>query len=238
MNRLETLNLRVNSLRGLTRGVFTGLTDLRVLMLGGNALDPLPADIFTDLSTLEYLELWGNDLNSLPSSIFNGLDSLRLLGLSKNSLTSLPGGVFDGLGSLQSLSLGENDLIALSKNAIEDLSVLRSLGLSKNDLDTLPIGILDEFLDTLGKPVDPVITRNTIATVAVLPHVIAGPLGESIARTELAITHRDPRMAGCEVAVLFHNGTTEAPAVAFNGRFPVLNHDICCHAVERTDRFQ
>ena len=61
------------------------------------------------------------------------------------------------------------------------------------------------------------------STVAVLPHVIVGPLGESIARTELAITHRDPRMAGCEVAVLFHNGTTEAPAVAFNGRFPHEN---------------
>ena len=57
------------------------------------------------------------------------------------------------------------------------------------------------------------------STVAVFPHTIVGPLGESIARTELAITHRDPSMAGCEVAVLFHNGTAEAPPVTFNGRF-------------------
>ena len=58
------------------------------------------------------------------------------------------------------------------------------------------------------------------STVAVLPHAIAGPLGESVARTELVFTNRDPEAAGCEAAVLFHRGTSPAQAVAFNGRFP------------------
>ena len=49
---------------------------------------------------------------------------------------------------------------------------------------------------------------------------MVGPLGESIARTELALTHRDPRTAGCEVAVLFHRGTSPAGAVSFNGHIP------------------
>ena len=58
------------------------------------------------------------------------------------------------------------------------------------------------------------------STVAVLPHAIAGPLGDSVARTELVFTNRDPEAAGCEAAVLFHRGTSPARSVAFNGRFP------------------
>ena len=388
LNSLEALRLGFNSLSELTQGVLTGLTGLRVISLERNSLNSLREDVFTDLSSLEYVELWGNSLRSLPAGIFNGLSSLKLLGLSHNSLSSFPEGAFNGLSSLQSLSLNENDLTALSKNIFEDLSALRSLGLTENDLDTLPVGILDDFLKTLGKPVDPIITKNTFtfvisdglhvdshlkatvafesteqavvegtrvrvpvslsralpvamrvpyttgmsgtatgltdvspspdggllflagetrkeivfglpedagshgdgtvilalgkhseirlrrsdgtgpdapylsagvllnrsdegtvhtvtvfdsepadrepyclslwegspcSTVAVLPHAIVGPLGENIARTELAVTHRDPRMAGCEVAVLFHNGISEAPALAFNGRFPNQN---------------
>ena len=61
---------------------------------------------------------------------------------------------------------------------------------------------------------------TSCSTVAVLPHAIAGPLGESVARTELVFTNRDPEAAGCEAAVLFNRGTSPARSVAFNGRFP------------------
>ena len=58
------------------------------------------------------------------------------------------------------------------------------------------------------------------SAAAVLPHAVVGPLGESVARTELVLTNRDPEAAGCEAAVLFHRGTSPAQSVAFNGRFP------------------
>ena len=61
------------------------------------------------------------------------------------------------------------------------------------------------------------------STVAILPHLFMGRLGEYTARTEVAITHRDPEAAHCEVAVLFHRGTSPAPAVSFDGRFPDRN---------------
>ena len=61
------------------------------------------------------------------------------------------------------------------------------------------------------------------STAASLPHVLAGPLGESIATTEVVITHKDPAAADCEVAVLFHRGTSSAPAVSFNNQFPDRN---------------
>ena len=49
---------------------------------------------------------------------------------------------------------------------------------------------------------------------------MVGPLGESVARTELVLTNRDPEAAGCEAAVLFHRGTSPAGAVSFNGHIP------------------
>ena len=61
------------------------------------------------------------------------------------------------------------------------------------------------------------------STAANLPHVFTGILGESRATTEVIITHTDPTPAHCEVAVLFHRGTSPAPAVAFNGQFPDRN---------------
>ena len=61
------------------------------------------------------------------------------------------------------------------------------------------------------------------STAASLPHVFTGPLGESRAATEVVITHKDPAAADCQVAFLFHRGTSPAPAVAFNGQFPDRN---------------
>ena len=58
------------------------------------------------------------------------------------------------------------------------------------------------------------------SAVAILPHVLMGPLGEHLAGTEVAVTHRDPGPAECEAALLFHRGTSPASAVSFSGRFP------------------
>ena len=54
------------------------------------------------------------------------------------------------------------------------------------------------------------------ATTAVLPQVVMGPLGENIAQTEIILTNRDPIRQACEVALLFHRGTSEGPEVSFN----------------------
>ena len=53
-------------------------------------------------------------------------------------------------------------------------------------------------------------------TTAILPHVFMGPFGGSIAESEIIVTNRDPSYPACEVALLFHQGTSEAPEVSFN----------------------
>ena len=60
-------------------------------------------------------------------------------------------------------------------------------------------------------------------TAAVLPHAVAGPLGGSMARTEVVLTNRDPGAGSCEAAVLFGRGTGPTGAVSFDGRFPEGN---------------
>ena len=57
---------------------------------------------------------------------------------------------------------------------------------------------------------------TSCAPVATLTPVVAGPVGEGLARAEVVITHRDPDVTGCAVAVLFHRGAAPAPVVAFN----------------------
>ena len=56
------------------------------------------------------------------------------------------------------------------------------------------------------------------ATVANLPQVYLGTQGESTATTEVVIANSDPNPSACEVALLFHQGTSEGPAVSFNGQ--------------------
>lgn len=54
------------------------------------------------------------------------------------------------------------------------------------------------------------------ATAAVLPHVFIGPLGEDAAEAEILITNRDPDPRDCDMALLFHRGTSEAPEILFD----------------------
>ena len=54
--------------------------------------------------------------------------------------------------------------------------------------------------------------------MAILPRAPVGPLAQHRVTTEVVIANSDPTPAACEVALLFHRGTSPAPAVPFNGR--------------------
>lgn len=56
------------------------------------------------------------------------------------------------------------------------------------------------------------------ATAANLPQVYLGAQAENTATTEVVIANSDPNPSACEVALLFHQGTSEGPAVSFNGQ--------------------
>ena len=124
-----------------------------------------------------------------------------------------------GLGDLEEIGLRQSDGAGPDARYLETESLL--LGSAQGAIHTLTVydfepDDLDPFCLSLwdGLP---------CSTVATLPHVLMGLLGQSMAQTELVVTHRDPQAADCQVAVLFHQGTTQAPAVSFDGRFQDRN---------------
>ena len=137
----------MDDIRTLRPGDFAGLTGLLSLDLRFNKLDEnLPTGIFSDLTSLTTLELGGNDLTTLPSGIFSGLVNLTTLGLELNGLTSsmLPANLFSGLTSLQQLFLNNNALETLPADIFRNITdndtppALTTLNLSFNNLTELP----------------------------------------------------------------------------------------------------
>ena len=148
---LESLRLSNNSLPRLPVGIFGGLSNLTFLSLNRNALRNLPEGIFSELGNLEWLRLSVNPLNTLPAGIFSGLGNLQRLELGNlNSLRTLPGEVFSGLSNLETLLLTDNGLSQLPEGIFKGLNKLKTLQMGSNSLGTLPKGIFDDILDTLG----------------------------------------------------------------------------------------
>lgn len=56
------------------------------------------------------------------------------------------------------------------------------------------------------------------ATAANLPLIYVGASGANTASTEVVLSNTDPNPSECEVALLFHRGTSQAPPVLFNSR--------------------
>ena len=141
------------------------------------------------------------------------------LTLPRNSIVQGERTVLLALGELEEIGLRRSDGADPDAPYLETKSLL--LGSGQGAIHSLTVSDFetddqDPFCLSLwdGAP---------CSTVTTLPYVVMGPLGESMARTELVITHRDPQVTDCEVAVHFHQGTALAPAVSFDGQFPDQN---------------
>ena len=139
--------------------------------------------------------------------------------LPKDSVVQGERTVLLALGDLEEIGLRRSDGAGPDAPYLETTSLL--LGSDQGSIHTLTVTDFDTddqdpFCLSLwdGAP---------CSTVTTLPHVLMGSLGESMARTELVVTHRDPQATDCQVAVLFHQGTAQAPAVSFDGQFPDRN---------------
>ncbi len=170
------------------------LSKVRSLSLQDSGIHTLQAHDFSGLDNLSRLWLQDNSLSGLPEGIFRGLWSLETLVLNSCSLKSLPEGVFRGLRNLRRLDLANNFLTLLSKDVFVGLNSLETLWLTNNRFDSLPPGILDDILDTLGA---------------------SKFLVDSILKASLRFA--SPAQTGLE-------GTTVSVPVTLNRRLPVAVH--------------
>ena len=210
------------------------------------------ADVTADhLALVPELWLAAADITALQEHDFRGLVSLDSIILGSNALTALPEGLFQGLSHLDYLSLARNDLTTLpeepgtqgARSVVLDLGASSEIKLRRSDgrgPDAPYLGSERIVFRSRAEAVYTVTVSDADPerrdpyclslwggarcwTAGVLPHAVAGPLGGSMARTEVVLTNRDPGAGGCEAALLFGRGTGPAGAVSFDGIFPEGN---------------
>lgn len=116
LSNLTRLNLKNTSLYQIDNGAFLPLKKLQHLNLINNVFPlfmRLTADLFEGLTNLKVLLLGGCSIRNLTvtPSLFTHVPNLLHLGLERNQLHVIPPGQISHLRNLQSLSLNDNKLI-------------------------------------------------------------------------------------------------------------------------------
>ncbi len=111
LDQILELSLYDQGLTSLKVGDFSGLTDLRGLVLTENKLSVLPQNVFSGLSKLNELNLSNNKFTELPKGMFSGLSSLTALFVSNNSISSInPQDIMTGIPTLGAFFFDNNNL--------------------------------------------------------------------------------------------------------------------------------
>nr|XP_006633650.1 PREDICTED: leucine-rich repeat-containing G-protein coupled receptor 5 isoform X1 [Lepisosteus oculatus] len=134
---LEELRLAGNDLMHIPKGAFSGLFNLKVLMLQNNQLRQVPSEALQNLRNLQSLRLDANHIYSVPHNCFDGLVGLRHLWLDDNSLTEVPIEALSSLSTLQAMTLALNEITHIPDLAFANLSSLVVLHLHNNRIHSL-----------------------------------------------------------------------------------------------------
>lgn len=179
LDRLETLELRGNRLRDISRAVLDPLKrSLTKLDLADNKFVKLPNWLFADLETLSELRLDGNSmefeeqsfeganslakftcnncrLHKVPAKSLGRIKNLRHLELNQNQLQQLDEDAFGDLGDdggrqMLHLSLDNCSLESVDRAALRPFSALQQLNLGHNKLKYVSVGTFKHFWNSLS----------------------------------------------------------------------------------------
>ncbi|KAF2357660.1 Leucine-rich repeat [Trinorchestia longiramus] len=152
-DRIQELFLRSNLLGDTYSPVFSSpeiakLTSLVTLDLGYNGIREVDVETLEPLKVLQVLRLEGNHLTEVPTTALEGLAALRVLTLQENNIGPLVPGSFSPVTALVFLNLSNNNIPEVAAGAFTDLPELTTLDLSHNRLENLESGTL-QGLDRL-----------------------------------------------------------------------------------------
>jgi Leucine-rich repeat (LRR) protein len=117
---LKKLSLRNNKLHTITKDLFSELTSLLILDLGGNKITSIEPGAFNKLGLLESLDLSVNRLNTINNNLFIGLDLLQELILFNNWINFIPTGTFTRFKALTYLDLTLSPVTEIEPRAFSD----------------------------------------------------------------------------------------------------------------------
>ncbi|KGM97620.1 hypothetical protein Z956_01240 [Clostridium botulinum D str. CCUG 7971] len=136
-SNVTELDLTVNRIEDLPKGVFDNLNQLTCLKLTVNKLKTLPEGIFDKLLNLKKIDLERNKLENLPKGIFNKLTKLETLILSTNNIKHLDDDIFINNKNLKFLNISENKIDKIP-TSIGELERLNTLSAKNNSISVIP----------------------------------------------------------------------------------------------------
>ncbi len=142
MTQCRIVRLHDNKKRTVSAGAFDGLLDCVELDLYSNAITSLPARVFAPMPRLKKLSLFNNQLETIAKESFKGLKSLDFLHLGMNRISSIENAVFSEMSSLHTLYLSNNRLSIIAHGIFTGLHGLQELHLS-NPVTSVEPGALD-----------------------------------------------------------------------------------------------
>lgn len=146
VTHLYANNVNITELRRLS---FPFGQKLQSVNLSGNSIKGIKETIFYDAPILEVLDLSDNQISEFSSNAFEKLNSLKTLDLSRNQITTIPFELFQPLTGIATLNL-RNNRLQIKFGIFPD--ALRKLDLSYNNIDIhhkFKIFSLMENLETL-----------------------------------------------------------------------------------------
>ncbi|XP_046399914.1 uncharacterized protein LOC124166423 [Ischnura elegans] len=160
--RIKTVDFSGNHLHGIA-GVFSGLPELRELLLPDNNVLEIPGDTFEGCAELSVLDLERNAIRRVDEASLLPLPRLNTLRLGENLIEGLPRGLFQRSRYLSSLSLDGNRITSLESGLFSSLEKsLKELRLQGNRLEA--VGRDD--LHPLPSLLELHLQRNKLSTVA------------------------------------------------------------------------
>ncbi|PSN57698.1 hypothetical protein C0J52_00298 [Blattella germanica] len=138
LQNLKDLILDNNKLGSLYEGFFAGLSKLQKLSLRDNRLEYIQPGSFRGLHNIFFLDLTGNQLKTLERGFLKGVENnLEALILNYNRLDSIECGAFWNMSKLYFLSLGNNAIEVLNSYYFEGLTGLKYLYMFDNIIEVI-----------------------------------------------------------------------------------------------------
>ena len=156
----QALDLNDRGIKAIATDAFSGMVNLKVLVMNNNQLGYISNSHLQDLVVLEDLYMSYNHLTSISNGTFRGLSSLKSLDLMYNAIGSITAETFTGLSGLKRLAMGHQRsnpkalistgiLSSIEDGSFRHMPLLEDLDLEYHVLNKISNGMLGGGLSNL-----------------------------------------------------------------------------------------
>ncbi|XP_049524046.1 slit homolog 3 protein-like isoform X2 [Dermacentor silvarum] len=135
---LFELDLRFNAIETIDEKYFSGMANLRSLLLSSNKIQHLPRMLFKDTKKLKYVEFRSNRITMI-NALFDDLRYLEVLDLSRNVITDIDDLMASRMPYLKTINLEDNRINVIPEISASNAMIERVL-LNRNQINEVRHG--------------------------------------------------------------------------------------------------